>query len=191
MGILGTIVEDSPVAKVENGTTLVELGVNHLAPGGVSIIGLLQELDIGVVVKVGNHTLDDLIIAYIGAAGRELGLEGNSNVKNHLCNILPTTGIALITILHAAILVGVVEVGSSGSLLVAQHVVEGVRAITIRRVTQAFHDVSKCDGNATGIAVLSVIGGEVLVVGSKLMPVGTLTILVQEHGSYTIGIHRQ
>ena len=89
MCILGTIVKNGPVTEVEDGTTLVELGVNHLTPVGIGVIGLLQELHVGVVVEVSNHSLDDLIIAYIGAAGRESGLEGNSDIINHLSAILP------------------------------------------------------------------------------------------------------
>ena len=89
MCILGTIVKNGPVTKIENGTALIELGVNLLTPGLLGKIGLLQELHVGVVVEVSNHTLHDLIIAYIGAAGREPGIEGNSDVINHLSAILP------------------------------------------------------------------------------------------------------
>ena len=82
-----------------------------------------------------------------------------------------------------------VEVGSSGLNVAVQLIVEGVRAVTISGELQALQDVSDSDGNATSIAMLTVRDGEVVVVGSKLMPVGTLTIFVQEHGSYTVGVH--
>ena len=73
-----------------------------------------------------NHTLDNLIIAYIGAAGREPSLKGDSDIINHLCAILPVRGSLGVTVLHVAVLVAVVEVGSSSPLFITQSVVEGV-----------------------------------------------------------------
>ena len=149
-----TTIVNGPVTHVINGAAIVNLVVHHVIPSllVVGVIGLLNILDIGIVVKESDDTAEHIPEKSVTALARIDGMEGNTDFihqLSHLGSVLVLT----ITSPHFAIIVLIViELCSSGHLLAIQHISISVRTETVGRILQTLHDCGKSNRNATSIA---------------------------------------